>query len=120
MRRRATHKASDKASVNDQCWTGRCVNSVEQHQALRHLKWVASDRSLHGSCVPTVPSSHGSSTFDTCNAFSASENEIQQIKKAVKQSRGGLDHLVQVLRPENVILIDCAAVLRTQHLVGAT
>ena len=58
--------------------------------------------------------------FDTCNAFSASENEIQQIKKAVKQSRGGLDHLVQVLRPENVILIDCAAVLRTQHLVGAT
>ena len=97
-----------------------CHRSVEQNQALRHLKWVASDRSLHGSCVPTVPASHESLTFDTCNAFSASGNEIQQIKKAVKQSRGGLDHLVQVLRPENVILIDCAAVLRTQHLVGAT
>ena len=93
---------------------------IEQHQALKHLKWVASDRSLHGSCVPTVPSLHGSSTFDTCNAFSASRNEIQQIKKSVKQSRGGLNHLVQVLRPENVILTDCLAVLRTQHLVGAT
>ena len=75
--------------MNDQCWTGRCVNSVEQHQALRHLKWVASDRSLHGSCVPTVPSSHGSSTFDTCNAFSASGNEIQQIKKVSKTKQGG-------------------------------
>ena len=108
------------SSSDEVLWTGRCVNSVEQHQALRHLKWVASDRSLHGSCVSTVPSSHGSSTFDTCNAFSASGNETEQIKKSVKQSRGGLDHLVQVLRPENVILIDCAAVLRTQHLVGAT
>ena len=28
-------------------------------------------------------------TFDTCNAFSASGNKIQQIKKSVKQSRGG-------------------------------
>ena len=92
--------------------------------SIRHsgisIKWVASDRSLHGSCVSTVPSSHGSSAFDTCNAFSASGNETEQIKKSVKQSRGGLDHLVQVLRPENVILIDYAAVLRTQHLVGAT
>ena len=70
------------SSSDEVLWTGRCVNSVEQHQALRHLKWVASDRSLHGSCVPTVPSSHESSTFDTCNAFSASGNEIQQIKKA--------------------------------------
>ena len=34
---------------------------------------------------PSMCSSHESSTFDTCNAFSASGNEIQQIKKSVKQ-----------------------------------
>ena len=111
--------------MNDQCWTYgidvRCVNSVEQNQALRHLKWVASDRSLHGACVPTVSSSNGLHQHLIPVMHSQPlEMKVNQIKKSVKQSRGGMDHLVQVLRPESVILIDCAAVLRTQHLVGAT
>jgi len=68
----------------------------------------------------TVPRMDATTILYTSNAFSASENGIQQRKKAVKESRWGLNHLVQVSRAENVIIIYRAAVRRTRHLVGAT
>jgi hypothetical protein len=43
--------------------------------------------------------------FNSQNASSASGNEIQQRKKAVKERRGCRDHLVQVSRAENVFQI---------------
>ena len=83
---RAAGPVTGDMGLDDGCQLGDCVNAVSRRK---------------GWCVPhSVAVCHSvsrvglngtiSSTFDTNNAFSASGNEIQQMKKkALNQSRGG-------------------------------
>jgi len=46
------------------CCGSGCHNSTEQHQSLRHARWVASNRSLHRRFAPSLHDSHATQCRD--------------------------------------------------------
>ena len=95
------------------CTSIGCHNDVEQHQSLRHARWVASNRSSHRRFAP----------FLACGC----DHHFVRLKfifclwkwKTPPQEKG-LGSRGASFKTENVILIYRPAVRRTRHLVGAT
>ena len=78
---RAAGPVTGDMGLYDGFQLGDCVKQFQERGGVCHIVLRCVSRvGLNGTI---------SSTFDTNNAFSASGNEIQQIKKPVKQSRGG-------------------------------